>query len=89
MYSENIILALDNIAEYALDGMECFYGTFTPEQKRFMVDHCDKNNLLKSGRSDYHGLVMRPNNILGFSAGERIPFDLIEPWLARAKESLI
>ena len=89
VYSDNIISALDEIAEYGLDGMECFYGTFTPEQKRFMYDYCDKHNLFKSGGSDYHGKIMRPQNVLGLSAGERIPFALIEPWFEKVEKSLI
>lgn len=89
VYSENIIGTLDDIAQYGLDGIECFYGTFTPEQKRFMVDYCDKHNLFKCGGSDYHGLTMRPKNHLGYSADEKIPFDLIAPWFERVEKSLI
>ncbi len=89
VYSENIIRKLDEIAGFGLDGMECHYGTFTPEQKQFMVDYCDRSNIFKCGGSDYHGLVMRPNNILGLSAGESILFDLIEPWFEKIEKSLI
>ena len=88
-YSENVISGLDEIADYGLDGMECFYGTFTPEQKQFMVNFCDSRGLFKSGGSDHHGLTMRPANRLGLSAGVRIPFTLIEPWLRRVENSLI
>lgn len=87
-YSENVISGLDEIADYGLDGMECFYGTFTPEQKQFMVDFCDRCGLFKSGGSDHHGLTMRPANRLGLSAGERIPFTLIEPWFDKIEKSL-
>lgn len=56
-------------------------GTFTKEQKLFLTDYCDKNGLFKSGGSDFHGLNMRPKNIMGYSAGERIEYELAAPWL--------
>ena len=88
-YSENVLSGLDEIAEYGLDGMECFYGTFTPEQKQFMADFCDRRGLFKSGGSDYHGLTMRPANLFALSAGELIPFSLIEPWYEIIEKTLI
>lgn len=88
-YSENIVRALDGIVAYGLDGLECCYGTFTAEQKRFVSDYCDAHNLYKSGGSDYHGRVMRPDNVLGYSAGEKIPFSLIEPWFGKVENTLL
>lgn len=38
-----------------LDGLECFYPTFTSEQMRELVAYCQKYHLLMSGGSDYHG----------------------------------
>ena len=81
VYSENIINALDEVVAYGLDGIECYYGTFNEAQKQFLETYCDKNGLLKSGGSDHHGLDMRPNNIMGRSAGEAIPYSLVSPWL--------
>lgn len=79
-YSPKIPQSLDVLAKM-LDGFECHYGTFTKEQKVFLTDYCDKNGLFKSGGSDFHGLDMRPKNIMGYSAGERIAYDLCAPWL--------
>lgn len=81
VYSKNIINALDEVVAYGLEGIECYYGTFNKEQKQFLEDYCDKRGLLKSGGSDHHGLDMRPNNIMGRSAGETIPYSLVSPWL--------
>ena len=81
VYSENIINALDEVVAYGLDGIECYYGTFNEEQKQFLETYCDKNGLLKSGGSDHHGLDIRPNNIMGRSAGESIPYSLVSSWL--------
>ncbi len=88
-YSQNVLSSLDDLAASGIDGMECFYGTFTSGQKRFMFDFCEEKRLFKSGGSDYHGRIMRPNNILGHSDGEKIPFSLIEPWFERVENSLI
>lgn len=79
-YSSQIPKKLDVLAKM-LDGFECHYGTFTKEQKAFLTHYCDKNGLLKSGGSDFHGLDMRPKNRMGYSAGERIEYDLCSPWL--------
>jgi len=81
VYSKNIINALDDVVAYGLDGIECHYGTFNKEQKQFLETYCDERGLLKSGGSDHHGLDMRPNNIMGRSAGESIPYSLVSPWL--------
>lgn len=83
VYSENIVNALDEAVAYGLDGIECYYGTFTEAQKQFLEAYCDKNGLLKSGGSDHHGLDVRPNNIMGRSAGAPIPYSLVSPWLER------
>ena len=45
----------DFINKYDIDGIECFYSTFTPEQSKILVDYCEKNKLLICGGSDYHG----------------------------------
>jgi predicted metal-dependent phosphoesterase TrpH len=89
IYSKNVISSLDVLAAVGLDGMECFYGTFTADQKRFLFNFCEEKGLYKSGGSDYHGIKMRPQNILGHSDGEMIPFSLIEPWFKKVERSLI
>ena len=88
-YSQNVLSALDDLAGCGIDGIECFYGTFSDKQKKIMCEYCDEKGLYKSGGSDYHGLIMRPQNILGLSDGEKIPFDLIQPWFQKVESSLI
>lgn len=85
VYSQNIIRSLDDVVAHGLDGIECHYGTFTEDQKSFLVRYCDENGLLKSGGSDHHGTDMRPKNLMGLSAGVGIPQALIEPWLYRVE----
>lgn len=89
VYSQNVISSLDDLAASGIDGMECFYGTFTSEQKKFLFGYCEEKGLFKSGGSDFHGLKMRPKNIIGYSDGEKIPFSLIEPWFKKVERSLI
>ena len=88
-YSQNVLSSLDDLASVGLDGMECFYGTFTHEQKKFMYDYCEEKGLYKSGGSDYHGKIMRPKNLIGYSDGEKIPFSLIEDWFPHVEGSLV
>lgn len=38
-----------------IHGLECYYSRYTPYETRFLVDAANKNNLLISGGSDYHG----------------------------------
>ena len=90
VYSPSVVSGLDDIAKnYGLDGLECHYGTFTKEQKAKIVDYCKQNGLFMSGGSDFHGLDMRPKNIMGLSGGEKIEFSLIEPWFEKVKHTLI
>ena len=47
---------LDNIVkEYNIDGIECYYSTFTDEQTQYLIEYCKINDLLISGGTDYHG----------------------------------
>lgn len=68
-YSSSIYNELDNILDnYKLDGLECFYTTFTDEQTNILVDKCRERNLLMSGGSDYHG-TRKINHNLGVGHG--------------------
>ena len=50
--------------EDALDGIECFYTTFSEEQTNYLLAFAKKRNLLISGGSDYHG-TLKQNHYLG------------------------
>jgi len=67
LYGEDSVLFLEGlISEFQIDGVECFYNSFTPEQTNFLLRFCKKNNLLVSAGSDYHGSG-RPDIKLGIS----------------------
>jgi len=64
-YGEDSIPILENLVkEFQIDGIECFYNSFTPEQTEYLLDFCKKHNLLVSAGSDYHG-ANRPHIKLG------------------------
>lgn len=75
--SEELITILDN---YKLDGIECFYTTFTSEQSKYLVELCKERNLYMSGGSDFHG-TRKTNHNLGTGAGNlAINDEVITSW---------
>lgn len=54
----------DFIREYPVDGIECWYSTFTEEQSAYLEQFCETHGLLMSGGSDFHG-GNRPGTKLG------------------------
>ncbi len=65
IYTEAVWGHLPEIAErLGVDGFECRYPAFTPEQKVYLEEFCRSNHLLMSGGSDFHGLH-RPQIQLG------------------------
>jgi predicted metal-dependent phosphoesterase TrpH len=70
VYSSTIADCLERILdEYPLDGLECFYTTFTPEQTQHLVCLCRRRGLCMSGGSDFHGSA-KPRNRLGVGYGD-------------------
>ena len=75
-------LIQDLIENNPMDGIECYYPTFTEEQRKYLVDLCNKKGLYKSGGCDYHG-KNRPGIQLGIGKGElQIPNEFVEEWLS-------
>ncbi len=64
--TENFLDKIYN--EVDLDGVECFYTTFSEEQTNYLLDFAKKRNLLISGGSDYHG-TLKQNHNLGVGRG--------------------
>lgn len=50
-----VLDAIDRFRGWGLDGVECFYPTFTEAQTRLLVGRCRELGLLTTGSSDYHG----------------------------------
>ncbi len=67
-----------------LDGIECYYSSFTEEQTKGLLDYCKKNNLYISGGTDYHG-TRRPSVEVGIGKGNlKIPENIIKNWYLNA-----
>lgn len=80
-YSPNIAEnLLDILKNYKLDGLECFYTTFTEEETKYLVNLCKEKDLYMSGGSDFHG-TRKVNHFLGTGKGNlQIDEEIIEPW---------
>jgi len=64
----------------ALDGLECYHSLHTIDKTKHLLDYCNKHNLYASGGSDYHG-KLKPKVNLGESIpGQKIPYEILEPW---------
>lgn len=63
-----------------LDGIECYYTTFTEEQHNYILRLARERNLFISGGSDYHG-KKKPDTELGVGHGNlKIPEIIQIPW---------
>ena len=80
-YRENSDKLLKYILEnFKIDGIECYYTTFTEEQHEYLLNLCKERNLLVSGGSDYHG-SFKPNVDLGVGYGNlKIQDEIVENW---------
>ena len=68
---------LDN---FDIDGIECYYTTFTQEQHDRLIKLCNERNLFISGGSDFHGKI-KPDVDIGVGYGNmQIPDDIIDSW---------
>lgn len=71
----------DIVNNYDIDGIECYYSTFTEAQTQYLIKLCDNKKLFKSGGSDYHGLN-KPKISLGIGEGNlKIPKEIINNWI--------
>ncbi len=81
-YSPNISNELLKIINnYELDGLECFYTTFTKEQSDYLVKVCEEKGLYMSGGSDFHG-TRKINHNLGTGDGNLcIDESVVKSWI--------
>jgi len=73
---------LKNITEkFDVDGVECYYNSFSKQQTDGLIKFCEANNLLMSGGSDYHG-ENRPEIKIGVGRGNlEVPDNIISGWV--------
>ncbi len=63
-YDEYSDMLLKELLECEIDGIECFYPSFTQEQTEYLLGLCRTRGLKISGGSDYHG-ANRPKTRIG------------------------
>lgn len=83
-YRENSERILEFILKnHKIDGIECFYTTFSKEQKEFLVNLCKTKRLYMSGGSDFHG-ANKPNVEIGSGFGDLlVEENIISEWCAK------
>ena len=70
---------------YSIDGIECYYTTFSNEQHFNLLNICKKNKLFISGGSDFHGKY-KPDVDIGVGYGDlQIPTDILSNWINKVK----
>ncbi|MBR4254298.1 MAG: PHP domain-containing protein [Lentisphaeria bacterium] len=71
------------LANYGLDGLECYYSMFTDQQQADVLEFARARSLLVSGGSDYHG-ASHPQVKMGtgIDGNLAIPFEIYERLLA-------
>lgn len=86
-YEENANRILEElINNYDIDGIECYYSSFTDEQIEYLKEYCKKHNKYMSGGTDYHG-SNRPNIFLGTGMRNRFITDQnIENWIKKEEK---
>lgn len=87
-YSPTIAENLENIRNnYPLDGIECYYTTFTKEQSQFLEKYCKEHQLYKSCGSDFHGYEIKPNNPMGLATEkEKMNESIISEWIEKVNK---
>ena len=82
IYGENSMKVFHALTDtHKVDGIECYYSKFTPEQIQFLLDFCKKNHYYISGGSDYHG-AYKPNISMGTGTNNNlnIPMEITRNW---------
>ncbi len=74
---DELYALLSKLAEYGLDGVECFYNCYTGEFSDMCCKICDRLNLLKTGGSDFHG-ANKPDITLGHVSAGYVPYSLLD-----------
>jgi len=69
---------LKKLKELGLDGLECYYPSFSEEDRLRCAEYIEEFDFLKSGGSDFHG-ANRPQVKLGVGEGDlNVPDELLE-----------
>ena len=85
-YKNNAEPILEYILKnFDIDGIECYYTTFTKEHHEKLLNLCNERHLFISGGSDFHGSC-KPDVDIGIGYGDlKIPEEIIFPWCNKVK----
>jgi predicted metal-dependent phosphoesterase TrpH len=51
----SVLATIDRLHGAGLDGVECFYPTFSETQTHLLHDACERRGMLSTGSADFHG----------------------------------
>lgn len=54
-HRDMVLEAIDRFRSWGVDGVECFYPTYTSDQTALLATRCRELGLLSTGSSDFHG----------------------------------
>lgn len=74
---DTLLPIVQEMKEYGMDGMECYYNNYTREFSDLCLDICEKLDLLPSGGSDFHG-ANKPDIELGRVSTGCVPYSVLE-----------
>jgi predicted metal-dependent phosphoesterase TrpH len=52
---EGVLSTIERFRGLGLDGVECFYPTYTEAQTVLLAERCERLGILRTGSSDFHG----------------------------------
>ena len=83
-YKHNSMPILNYILDnHTIDGIECYYTTFTDEQHEEILDICQRHNLFVSGGTDFHGTCRPEVDIAKGYGNLEIPTNIITDWVTK------
>lgn len=84
---DQLIMVAQELCGYGLDGIECYYSTYTATQQKQIQKIANRFALLPSGGSDFHG-ENKPHISLGTGKGNLvIPYEVWEALKQKCKKS--
>lgn len=86
-YKKNSEMILEFILKnYKIDGIECYYTTFTHEQHERLIKLCKEKNIFISGGCDFHG-KNKPDVDIGIGYGNlSIPEEILTNWIGLVRK---
>jgi len=72
---------LAELMDFGLSGVEVYHPSNSPKNIRFLLDFCERRNLLISGGSDFHGRERDRADLGEYGGGRLIPYSGLENFL--------